>query len=344
MATFQQHIEGLTQITLTSESSPSIAELTEILKEGLVHTVNIITTINQEELPGFTSTSSSTTSVAKEGKILSVTREHDSESILRPCIPMNASLRTEALDSDSLYFKSKFNPGFYELDGKIHCVPSAGGSFNSLVVTQISYDFTVAATTNYNSGEISNFPTRYEYLLGIYGAAIICNAKANDIHNNMPTVPSVPLSPDFSKEIVGLPELPVFNIETPSFSLGRALSSINAEDLEKADKFLSIFDKQVETYTKRFEEEDSNFQKDFELYKAELENLVKNADRKTQVESSEFTGEMEKYKTEIEFFQVDLQEAAAQYKWYTSQYVTFINQYNTALGIKAPKPKQEQGE
>ena len=53
---------------------------------------------------------------------------------------------------------------------------------------------------------------------------------------------------------------------------------------------------------------------------------------------------MEKYKTEIEFFQVDLQEAAAQYKWYTSQYVTFINQYNTALGIKAPKPKQEQGE
>jgi len=344
MATFEEHIEGLTQIDITDSSAPTINELTQILKEGLVHTVNIVTTINPDEVSSFTETSNSTTSIAREGKLLSVAREHDSTTILRPCTPMNASLRTEALDSSSLYFKSKYNPAFYELDGQIHAIPTAGSGDNDLVVTQIKYDSNITSTTQYNSGAIQHFPTRYEYLLGLYGAAVTCNAKANDIHNNMPTAPIAPLSPDFSKEVVGLPDLPVFNIEVPNFSLSKALSSINNEDLEKSDKFLSLFDKQVETYTKRFEEEDVSFQKDFELYKSELENLVKDADRKTQVESGEFTAEIEKYKSEMQFFQMDLQESAAQYKWYTSQYVTFINQYNTALGIKAPKPKQEQGE
>ena len=45
MATFEEHIEGLTQIDITATSAPTINELTEILKEGLIHTVNTITTL-----------------------------------------------------------------------------------------------------------------------------------------------------------------------------------------------------------------------------------------------------------------------------------------------------------
>ena len=173
---------------------------------------------------------------------------------------------------------------------------------------------------------------------------MVCNAKANDIHNNMPTVPTAPLSPDFTIEGVNLPELPLFGIDVPNFSTIDIRNAINIEDLEKADKFINLLDKEFESYSKKFEEENTSFQNELELYKSELENLVKDADRKTQVESAEYAGEIELYKSELQFFQSDLQEAAAEYKWYTGQYVSFISQYNQGLGIKYTPPKQQEGE
>ncbi len=344
MATFEEHIEGLTQIDIGTSTSPSTSDLTEMLKNSVVITVNNISLLKPDELPKFTTTTNSTTSVAKKGKILSVVREHDSTTILRPATQINASLRYEAEDKESLYFRSKFNPGFYELDGNIHVVPAAGGSDNDIVVTQVDYDTGITASDNYLAGAVQNFPIDYEPLLALHSAAMVCNAKAIEINNNMPSVPTAPNMPDLSIEDVKIPELPVFDIESPTSSLSNAISSINREDLEKAEKLLSVFDKELDLYTKKFENESKIYEKELEVFRSDLENLSKNADRKTKVQLDEYSKELELYGAEIQFFKNDLEEAAVQYKWYSGQYVSFINQYNSLLGIKLPKPKQEKPE
>ena len=345
MASFEEHIEGLTQIDITATSAPTINELTEILKEGLIHTVNTITTLKPEELPKFTETTNGTGGVAKQGKVLSVMREHNSQTILRICTPINPSLRYESTDTDSLHYRSKYNPAYYELNNTVFCVPAPNdASNNDLVVTQVKYDTGLVATDNYNAGAVLYFPTDYEYLLGLYGAAMACNAKANDINNNMPVAPEVPSSPDLSIEGVTIPETPSFDIDSPAISLTSVLSNINNEDLDKADKLLSLFDKDLELYNKKFDNESKIYEKELEVFKSDLETLSSDADRKTKVELDEYTKKLELYASKVEFFKDDLEEAAVQYKWYTSQYIAFMNQYNSAMGISMPKPKEERKE
>ena len=96
MATFEEHIEGLTKIDITTTSSPNQTQLTGFLVDGLIDCVNKIINLSPEEISKFTKTTNATDSVAKKGKIISVVREHDSTSILRPCTPINPSLRYEA--------------------------------------------------------------------------------------------------------------------------------------------------------------------------------------------------------------------------------------------------------
>ena len=343
MATFEEHIEGLTQIDITTTSAPTIDELTEILKEGLINTVNTITTLKPEELPKFTETTTSTSNVAKQGKVLSVTREHDSASILRPCTPINASLRYEATDVDSLHYRSKYNPAYYEKNNAIFCVPAPNdASNNDLVVIQIKYDTGLVATDNYNAGAVLYFPTDYEYLLGLYGAAMSCNSAANNIHNNMPTEPEVPLAPSFIKENPNSPELPHFFPPKLIIGTGGITSAIAREDFDKADKESTLFDKRLEIYNKDYETETGIYNKELEVYKSELEKVSKDADRIYQIEAGEYKSELERYSVQIEFFKSDSQEKIAEYKWWVSQYISFINQYNSILGLKTNQPQQNE--
>ena len=230
MATFEEHIEGLTKIDITSSSVPNQTELSTFLVDGVIDCVNKIIAIKPNELSKFTSTTNHTAYVEKQGQILSVTREHDSTDILRPATPINPALRYEATDKNSLNYRSKYNPGFYELDGKIYVVPAAGGGHNDIVVTQVNYDTGIAAGDNYLSGTVDNFPTDYEPLLGLYASAMICNAKAIEINNNMPTLPTAPNMPDLDIEDVDFPEIPMFEITLPNSKLTNIMSSINQED------------------------------------------------------------------------------------------------------------------
>ena len=345
MATFEEHIEGLTQIDIGASTSPSTSDLTEILKNAVIITVNNVVTLKPQELSKFTSTTNGTGSVAKQGQILSVTREHNNVDILRPATPINPALRYEATDKNSLNYRSKYNPGFYELNGNIHCVPAPNdASNNDIVVTQVNYDTGLTAGDDYLSGAVDYFPTDYEPLLGLYASAMVCNAKSIEINNNMPTLPTAPNMPDLSIENVDIPELPMFEISLPSSSFSAIQANIKNDDLDKSDKLLSLFDKEMDLYSKKFEKESKLYEKELEVFKSDLENLSKNADRKTKVELDEYTKEIELYASEITLFKNDLEEAAVQYKWYSSQYLSFMNQYNSLLGIRTPKPKEEKTE
>ena len=69
MASFEEHIEGLTQIDIDSSSTPTTNELTEMLVEGLINTVNMIITLKPQEVPKFTKTTNATGSVVKKGQL-----------------------------------------------------------------------------------------------------------------------------------------------------------------------------------------------------------------------------------------------------------------------------------
>tara|TARA_R100001594_G_scaffold1363_1_gene5880 strand:- start:546 stop:2174 length:1629 start_codon:yes stop_codon:yes gene_type:complete len=174
MATFEEHIEGLTGVAIgSSGTNPTQGELSLFLQDGVKEVVNRIVQTNPTELAKFTSSTEDTndSGVTLVGKVLSVVREHDSVTILRRCTLIDPGHRYEAADSTSLKYRSKYNPGYYVKDGKIHTVPASAGSDNSSWVTQMAYDTGLAFGDTYNASAIDNFPDEYEYLVALYAAA-----------------------------------------------------------------------------------------------------------------------------------------------------------------------------
>ena len=181
MANFDDHVNALTGLTISSSgTTPIQSELTEFLRDGVKDVVNKVIKARPDELPKFCKTTDSTTTVTITGKILSVTRQHSSTSILRSCSKISPNLRYLATDTDSIHFRSKYNPAYYELDGLIYGVPIPNDTTdNDLVVTQVHYDVGLLFSDAYNAtnSTIENFPIEYEYLVAIYAAIKSLEAK-----------------------------------------------------------------------------------------------------------------------------------------------------------------------
>ena len=178
--TFEEQVESLTSITISSSgTTPTQTELSAFLVDGVMDVSNRMIEAHPEELPKFTKTTHATDSVAKTGRILSVMREHDSTSILRKCTPISPSDRYDASDSDSLKYRSKINPGYYEWNGLIICVPAAGSSNNDIIVTQVHHDTGLINTDEYQANAIEYFPKEYEYLVALYAAIKSLEAAAS---------------------------------------------------------------------------------------------------------------------------------------------------------------------
>tara|TARA_R100000808_G_C2148221_1_gene156341 strand:+ start:210 stop:1364 length:1155 start_codon:yes stop_codon:yes gene_type:complete len=381
MATYEEHVEGLTKTTISATGTTvTQSQFTEYLKEAVITTVDKIIAIRPEEISKFTKTTNAVDSVVKKGKILSVMREHNSTSILRPCTPINPSLRYEATDSDSLHYRSKYNPGYYELNGLIICVPEASGSGNNdIVVTQVEYDTGLINSDNYLAGAIENFPIDYEPLIALHVAAKVCEVNAHDIHNNMPELPefggtldlpsppSTPEVPVILSDSVDLPDLPRYIPPVHEINLGRVLTALNVEDFELADKELSVLEKVTARYEKMSESALNHYNKELEIFRADINRVTANEDRKIEVLVNQYKADIEKYTADISNYQnestvkigeytqniarfqqelskfnSDLQETMARYTWFKEQQVSFINQYNMGIiGGQAPQSKDK---
>jgi hypothetical protein len=160
---FKTDVQGITSLTVGVK--PTDAELSSFLADGVRDVVNRMISSRPEELSKFTATThdAADSGITHTGQILSVVREHDSTSILRPCEIINPNDRYEASDSSSLKYRSKYNPAFYFLNGKIFTIPASAGGNNDSVVTQVHYDTGVDST-------IDNFPTEYQHLVVLYAS------------------------------------------------------------------------------------------------------------------------------------------------------------------------------
>ena len=344
MATFLDRVAGITQITISSSgTAPTQAEVTQFLNEGVKDLTNKVTNLRPDEAYKFAAESGVTGAggLAVSGKVLSVVRQHDSTSILRPCTQMPPDLRYEASDSNSLHYRSKYNPGWYLLNRYVYIVPTPGdASNNDAKVSHISY-----ATTAHGQSGIADFPDEYEELVSLYAAAQSCLAAASDIQNNMPDKPEIPSVPNFESidSDVDLPTLPIYNPIQLNIDFTKIVSAMNREDFEAAEKYLSIVEKNLSIYDKKQSQEEKQYNKDLEIFRSELGRLEKNTDREFQIAAGDYRSTIYKYQYDITSFQSLLQETMTKYKWFLENYVYLMNEYNKGITLsisQIKKPRQ----
>ena len=321
MATFEAQVEALTGIAIDGSSDPTQTELTAFLVDGVKDVVNRMIEAKPQELSKFTATSNETDAVVKTGRILSVVREHDSTTILRKCTQIDPGDRYEATDPDSLLYRSKTNPGFYELDGLIRTVPAAGGSNNDIVVTQVFYDTGVAYGDTVGSG-IDNFPAEYEYLVALYATIKSIGAKMGAIRNALTNFEVTAVPPDMPTTGTGLPtyESTAESVGggTIDDEIGQMLSYIETdEDVELANA------KGTEI-TIRLKRALEKFNADIQEYKIEND------------------GEIAHYSAEINSYTADVnaqvgeqtQKIATEtlrYQWLQDRYTSYTQEYYSAF-------------
>ena len=172
--TFEDQINSLTGLTLGRAGIATTTQATQFLSDGVVEVVNRIIDYKPEETSKFCKVThdDSNAGIVHTGKIHSVVREHDSTTVLRPCSQISSNHRYLASDSDSLHFRSKYNPAYYIVGGtnahaaKIYSIPASASGNNDIIVNQVYYDTGLA----FGDDDIDNFPTEYKYLVPMYAA------------------------------------------------------------------------------------------------------------------------------------------------------------------------------
>jgi len=236
LATFKEQVQGITSLSVGT--TPTDDELSQFLVDGTKEVVNRIIAGRPDEIPKFTVSThdSNDSGITVVGQVMSVVREHDSEAILRRCSPIDPMLRYEATDTDSLSYRSKYNPGFYQLNGKIFLVPASASGNNDSIVTQVYY----AVNQGHSSSSIDNFPDEYEYLVVLY-------ASLRTIHANLAikSAPIVPVSQALPILNITATEPTAISLTTVNYnpiiaSASTALTSLTAPTYTKPTVALSV--------------------------------------------------------------------------------------------------------
>lgn len=234
MATFKEHVEGLTGLTVGT--TPTEDELSIFLQDGVREVVNRIVEMDPGEAELFTKTtdSGSNAYVVQTGKILSVLREHDNTNILRPCTKISPQLRYLATDKESLHYRSKYNPAFYIKDNAVFSAPAAAATDNNnIVVTQLYYDTGLAHGDTYPN--IDNFPAKHAHLVGLYAAI-------KTVESNIAILTNL----EGAEELTGIADA----------SLGTALDYVQEEDSELAAASTQIAGAQIQKGNMYIQEEE----------------------------------------------------------------------------------------
>lgn len=177
MATFEQQIEALVGFDVGTDAGPDATEITQFIQDGVIDVISKVIEFKPEEASLFSRVDYDTGSgqTVNSGQIINVTREHDNTTVLRPADRIAAKDRYDAQDTNSLKYRSKYNPAYYMLDKKIHVLPIAGSSGNRGVINFIDYD--IAIDEDETGTNLENFPSKYYRLVVLYGAIKTVESK-----------------------------------------------------------------------------------------------------------------------------------------------------------------------
>ena len=338
MATFEEQIEGITQIDITDSSAPTQTEVSNFLTDAVKDLINKLIRINPQESYKFASQAiDNGTGVTVNGVVLSVVRENGNSDDVRPAAQIPSAIKYLATDKTSLYYRSAFNPCFYTSNQKLFVLPKPTSSVTRGIISHVTYKDVL-----YSDSSIEDFPDEYEDLIMIYAAAMSCQAAANNIHNNMPVKPTAPQPAIFDVDNVNLPPLPVLtNPLDFNTSFNKVNQAINKEDFDKASKEFDVISKELEIYSKNLELSIGEYNRELEVFKSTIEVETSNKDRDSQIIAGEYTAEVNKYQAEIGSYSAELQVKAAEYKWYMDEYMKLMTKYNESIGLTMTKSAEE---
>lgn len=183
--TLQQQVEALANITINGTSTPTWSELEQLLVDGVKDVTNKVISLDKSKKILFSKTEilSSDAGMSVTGDVLSVKRL-SSDSTYYPCTQIPASKSGLALKSDSMSYRSQYNPGWYMTGSLIKTAPVASASQN-VIVEYVGYDTSITE----NSIAINYMPEEFWHLVPMYAAIKSLEMKMGDLVISNPDIP-----------------------------------------------------------------------------------------------------------------------------------------------------------
>tara|TARA_R100000655_G_C2972392_1_gene190565 strand:+ start:67 stop:741 length:675 start_codon:yes stop_codon:yes gene_type:complete len=181
MATFEEQIEGLTNLAITSTSNPTQDQLSQFIIDGIVDVTTRCIKLKPLESNLFTRDSGLQTANGLDlngAKIISVVRADGvTAGNFRPCRRIFVADQYMVTDTTSLKYASNYSPAYMEDEnGKISVfpAPSDNAGKDSYKVYYVNNDHSYI---DYDCEEISYFPSDKIYLVMTFAAIKAIEAK-----------------------------------------------------------------------------------------------------------------------------------------------------------------------
>ena len=193
MATFEVKVEGLTGLSIHTDTTPTQDELSEFLTEGVIDVTNRWLAVKPQDVDLFMVESGTIDSNSglntKGGKVISVMREAggdasaDGTKHWRPCRKLPAALKSRVIDTDSLHYASLYNPA-YIIDNNgfvnVYPVASANNGFRVFYINNVPKGDGTSSDLTYAHSYLGYFPKEKEYLVVIYASIRALQAKMSE--------------------------------------------------------------------------------------------------------------------------------------------------------------------
>ena len=162
--------------------------ISKFLANGVQWVINQVEKTNPDMLPLFASVQT-LTNVAPQlvlstnSKILDVVRNSaDSNGELLKCSPINAAFRSNATNTDSIYYASVNSPVYYIENAILSILPEPTANQNAKISIVLP-DTSVA----HSDSAIDNFPSEMYHAVVLYAAGQLIHNKMTDVNAKLPT-------------------------------------------------------------------------------------------------------------------------------------------------------------
>ena len=366
MATFQTRVEGLTGLTLSGTSSPTLNELTEFLKDGVIDVMHRWSILKPQDKPNYQRESAEITSQSginvNGADIMSVVRESGTDNDWRECRRISLGKQSRVTDSSSFEYASKFNPAYVvDNDGKISVFPVPGGDPNAYkvyYVNNVPVDKGGASLT-YAHSDIGYFMDNQVYLVVIYARMKALQSTMADMHSNSSINTAFTNFRNNMNEGIAL--FGVAEEEGSDFS-SNLFNGMNYDKMRgrfkevrdaivKADKFVDggypATGYDAATYFLREDPEMVQSAmalatQQLQFAQAKLQEYVSNSDIYTKelnsyiTNGSAYVQSAANYLSELQqYIGIDTQR----YQWYDARYKELKSEYDNAFAIAQPQPQ-----
>jgi hypothetical protein len=332
--------------------------IAKFLVNGVQWVISMIEKTNPDMLPLFASLqtlndSSRTLALNTNSKIIDIVRRNGNASTGEElkCSPINAAFRSNAKNTDSIYYASKNSPVYYIDNSVLNILPIPDND-EIVKISIVLPDSSIAA----NATSIDNFPSEMYHAVILYASAQLLHHKMTDINAKLPTdldsdttvfdavadintsiaVSTASLPAAFSDSNVG--SVPTLNIST----------SHNAEYLDALASAKNLIDVGITTDEASGNSDDATTYSAGFWLKDEDEEMVQStltvAAQELQRASSYLSKFQADINKEVQEFTVDMQTYQAKVAEESAKSGIDTSRYQTELGLSSTQAQHELGE